>query len=343
MIDRMRGDYRESEISARADDVTGVIARRTAEALALGTCGLVFCCDVRHAETMAEALRGEGLRAAALTQKATAAERAGILEALKAGELDAIANCSILTTGFDHPPIDVLVLARPTRSTVLAHQMLGRGMRTSPGKEECHVLDFGGVIPACGPITDPVIPVKLEKGKPRPPTEPAAMACPSCSMLLPPASRTCPGCGWAKPLERALATVSSDADPLGTRGEWHRVERASWAEHVGPSGVPSARMTLTARADGTGKTVSVATFFPLDHPKAARTARNRLATVLGRPGPRVSVTELVRNPPPAPELVRLGENERGYPTILEASRKWRWTHDGTEHESPRDPRGRAPS
>lgn len=53
--------------------------------------------------------------------------------------LNAIA---ILTEGTDIPPVDCILLARPTRSPVLLQQMLGRGLRLSEGKEYCLVLDF---------------------------------------------------------------------------------------------------------------------------------------------------------------------------------------------------------
>jgi ATP-dependent helicase IRC3 len=48
----------------------------------------------------------------------------------------------IITEGVDIPPIDFIILARPTRSSVLLQQMLGRGLRSYPGKEYCLVLDF---------------------------------------------------------------------------------------------------------------------------------------------------------------------------------------------------------
>lgn len=48
----------------------------------------------------------------------------------------------ILTEGTDIPRIDCILMARPTRSSVLFQQMFGRGMRLYPGKQDCTVIDF---------------------------------------------------------------------------------------------------------------------------------------------------------------------------------------------------------
>jgi ATP-dependent helicase IRC3 len=56
-----------------------------------------------------------------------------------------VANCAVLTEGFDEPSVDCIIIARPTKSAVLYQQMLGRGTRTYPGKTDCLVLDVVGV------------------------------------------------------------------------------------------------------------------------------------------------------------------------------------------------------
>jgi len=67
-------------------------------------------------------------------------------------------NVGVLTTGFDFPEIDLIIMLRPTNSPVLWVQMLGRGTRPADGKENCMVLDFAGNTPRLGPINDPMIP-----------------------------------------------------------------------------------------------------------------------------------------------------------------------------------------
>jgi DNA repair protein RadD len=53
-------------------------------------------------------------------------------------------NVSVLTTGFDAPHVDVIAILRPTESVSLYQQIVGRGLRLSPGKTDCLVLDYTG-------------------------------------------------------------------------------------------------------------------------------------------------------------------------------------------------------
>jgi len=53
-----------------------------------------------------------------------------------------LANCQILTEGFDDCGVDAILLCRPTKSRSLFCQMIGRGLRLSIGKENCRILDF---------------------------------------------------------------------------------------------------------------------------------------------------------------------------------------------------------
>ena len=72
-------------------------------------------------------------------------ERRAILQRLHTGQTRVVANCAVLTEGFDEPSVDCIIMARPTRSRPLYQQMLGRGTRTYPGKSDCLVLDVVGV------------------------------------------------------------------------------------------------------------------------------------------------------------------------------------------------------
>jgi DNA repair protein RadD len=58
----------------------------------------------------------------------------------------------VLTTGFNAPAVDLIALLRPTKSAGLYVQMVGRGTRLAPGKENCLVLDFAGNVRRHGPI-----------------------------------------------------------------------------------------------------------------------------------------------------------------------------------------------
>ncbi len=106
-----------------------------------GQKALVFCVDVSHSKHMAEAFNGIGVRAAAITGTTPPDERAAILREFKTGEIKVLSNCMVLTEGFDEPSIEAVIMARPTQSSTLYQQMIGRGMRLFPSKEKLTVID----------------------------------------------------------------------------------------------------------------------------------------------------------------------------------------------------------
>ena len=71
-------------------------------------------------------------------------ERDKVIDDFKSGKLDVIAQVNILSVGFDHPPLDGIIFARPTNSVRIWYQGIGRGVRTFDGKEDCMVIDISG-------------------------------------------------------------------------------------------------------------------------------------------------------------------------------------------------------
>ncbi len=102
---------------------------------------LAFAVDVAHARALADAYGRAGIAAAAVWGEMPHADRVRTLADWRAGRLQLVANCGILTEGFDYPDIACLVMARPTRSLVLYTQMIGRGTRLAEGKPYCMVLE----------------------------------------------------------------------------------------------------------------------------------------------------------------------------------------------------------
>ena len=99
---------------------------------------------MRTAYAMAEAFRAAGLAAEALDGSTPAVARQATLARLRTGATQVLANCALLTEGFDEPSIAAIVMARPTMSKPLYIQMLGRGTRLYPGKTDCLILDVVG-------------------------------------------------------------------------------------------------------------------------------------------------------------------------------------------------------
>lgn len=109
---------------------------------------LVFCASTDQARRLNETMRGSGLVLAETDKK----EREAAVNAFKTGAIRVIFNVGVLTTGFDHPSLDCVVLLRPTRSPLLYMQMLGRLTRTAPGKEKGTVIDLSDTCRKMGRI-----------------------------------------------------------------------------------------------------------------------------------------------------------------------------------------------
>jgi len=102
----------------------------------------------------------------------------------------------VLTTGFDAPNIDCVVLLRPTMSPGLYYQMTGRGFRLYPGKKNCLVLDFGGNVLRHGPVDQ----IRVRDASSRSGNgEAPAKECPECHALIAAGYAACPDCGYEFP------------------------------------------------------------------------------------------------------------------------------------------------
>jgi len=105
---------------------------------------ILFCCSVAHAEFVKAWLVARGVRTAAIHSGPTADERSQALADLKNGDVDAVCAVDVLNEGVDVPTVDRVVMLRPTESSVVFLQQLGRGLRAADGKKALTVIDFVG-------------------------------------------------------------------------------------------------------------------------------------------------------------------------------------------------------
>ncbi len=103
---------------------------------------LCFCVDVAHAHSLADAFNNNGIKAASVSGDMEHSLRAKVLEDFSAGRIQVLANCMVLTEGYDEPAVEGIILARPTKSALLYTQMIGRGTRLHPGKENVTIVDI---------------------------------------------------------------------------------------------------------------------------------------------------------------------------------------------------------
>jgi len=101
---------------------------------------MVFLPDVETSERFNLALRKLGMNSAHL-DGGSGKLRDMTVKRFKAGEVDILCNVQLFTEGFDCPEVDCVVLLRETKSRALWSQMIGRGLRTYPGKTDCLILD----------------------------------------------------------------------------------------------------------------------------------------------------------------------------------------------------------
>jgi DNA repair protein RadD len=122
---------------------------------------LFFASGIHHAMHLRDELRKRGITAEVISKDTPTAERAQILADYKQYKIRAVLNYATLTTGFDAPNIDLIVVLRGTKSAGLWMQILGRGLRLlgltlndsiENGKPNCKVLDDGGNLDRFGPI-----------------------------------------------------------------------------------------------------------------------------------------------------------------------------------------------
>ncbi len=165
------------------------------EYAALRNACLIFASGVKHGQHIVQTLLNDhGRECGFVCGETPVAERDATLARFKAGELKFLCNVNVLTTGFDAPHIDCVALVRTTMSPGLYYQMVGRGFRLHPSKENCLVLDFGGNVLRHGPV-DEIQVATLERGNGKAPSK----ECPECQAVIAAGFGRCPQCGYEFP------------------------------------------------------------------------------------------------------------------------------------------------
>lgn len=103
---------------------------------------IAFCAGVEHAHDLASSFTSANIAAEVIVGTTSSEQRQAILARFASGQTRVLVNVGVLTEGFDEPSVEAIILARPTRSTLLYTQIVGRGTRLFEGKEHCKVLDF---------------------------------------------------------------------------------------------------------------------------------------------------------------------------------------------------------
>lgn len=237
-----RGDFRERDLAELVDD--DALNRRIVDEII--RCGqdrrawLVFAVSVDHAHVLHNLLHEHGVAAGVVLGSTPKVERDATIADFRSGRLRALINVNVLTTGFDAPELDLLAVARPTASTSLHVQMLGRGTRIADGKADCLVLDFAGTVQRLGPITAPRVQTSTQRGEAA--GEASVKVCPRCDSYIEPDAICCEHCGFVYPVQvRKPGSNFDEVDPLYARPV--PVEGVTYAAHHKPGRPASLRIT----------------------------------------------------------------------------------------------------
>jgi len=224
-VEQLAGD--DALVSAACAEIVELTADRRAV--------LIFATSVAHGRQVVETLRdNHGIECGFVTGQTPADERDALLARFRGDQvaersavgtlfdtgngaightpLRFLCNVNVLTTGFDAPRVDCVVMLRPTMSPGLLYQCVGRGFRLHPDKQNCLVLDFGGNIERHGPIDQ----IKPKEKQLRPGSEPPAKECEKCHALVACGYANCPECDhpFPPPDREAHDAKASDAGVL---------------------------------------------------------------------------------------------------------------------------------
>ncbi len=257
------GDFIQRDLAAAVDQ-EAITRAAVTEIIAHGRdrkSWLAFCSGVEHARHVAEEFARQGIICSTIFGDTPKDERDAIIAAFKRGEIRALASMGVLTTGFNAPAVDLIALLRPTKSAGLYVQMVGRGTRLAPGKENCLVLDFAGNVRRHGPI-DLVRPRRPgEAGGGEAPTK----LCPECDSIIALSAAECPDCGYVFPArEVKIAPTAATLPVLSPKVQWLPVHGVSYSRHDKLGGLPSLKVTYSCGLKSYSEWVCI------EHPGYAR-------------------------------------------------------------------------
>lgn len=229
-VKTVRGDYDENG-SAAAMDKPQLTADIVSTWLAKGENRPTLCFAVNraHARSLADEFERAGVTTAYIDGYTERHDRKLVADAFAAGRVKVVVNVGVLTTGVDWD-VRCIILGRPTQSEMLYVQIIGRGLRTAPGKTDCLIFDHSDTTINLGFVTD-IQRDRLDGGdrKEAKPTKAKARElkvpkeCTSCQALKPAGVHVCPECGFAP--ERREAIDTTDGELLQVSGVEVKADR----------------------------------------------------------------------------------------------------------------------
>lgn len=230
-IKSARGDFVNKELTAvsSTEDVVSNCIDTWVDESKNRKCSIFFCCSIVHAKVVFKELKKRRVKAVYID--GATKDRDQMFRDIKNGEYDAIVNIGVMTTGFDAPIIDCVVMLRATQSASLYVQCIGRGLRLHPNKKDCLILDMAGNTTRFGSIESPKLKeddfIKYELKEDDENTEKKKGAgptkqCPSCKMTC---AASCKVCGFCCHIFISHTSVASKGSKIYTISYIHAESR----------------------------------------------------------------------------------------------------------------------
>ena len=188
-LEELAGD--EKKLNAQVSDALERLSNRNKIVWA--------CISIKHAQLISGILASRGEEVSIIHSELSLALRKFNQSKFEDTSCRHMVSVTIVSEGYDYPPIDAIVMMRPTRSPVLYVQLVGRGLRLpndpDTKKKDCLILDYGGVVNALGHPNDPKIRKKFERINKA--TEDAIkITCPSCMEMYFEYVKVCTSCAY---------------------------------------------------------------------------------------------------------------------------------------------------
>ena len=242
----VNGEWEADEVQRRGRPIIGDIVStwvaETSRAYGGPVKTMLFSASIAHGEELCQGFQAAGFDFRQVTAHDTPEARKKTMEDFRHGTFPGVVSVAALGKGIDVPDVQCLILARPLRKGFMAHmQMIGRGLRTAPGKANCLILCHSGNAQG---FYDPMMDFmengvsELDNRKflkvTRKERKKSEITCAGCGILLAPAARTCPACGLERKRPSDIEAVPGqmitiEAISSGKR-DWRGTEADLWSE-----------------------------------------------------------------------------------------------------------------
>ena len=222
------GDYSKESL-ANASFSNRIVGDNIAQykRLADGKRNIVFAINRMHGADITRRYNEAGISAEFLDGETPTKRRKEVLEKFEAGEIKVLVNCELFGEGFDLPAVEVVSLLRPTASTSLYLQQVGRGLRICPGKTHAIILDHVNNYQRHGmpdDIREWSLDSGLTKSKRGQQSTIAIKRCPICFFAHSPALK-CPNCGYVDEANgKDIKEIAGELVLLGSQ-EYRQAEK----------------------------------------------------------------------------------------------------------------------